>query len=259
MESVTLQKQNGIATITLNRPKRFNSFNREMALRMQAVLEDCGKDETVRAVVITGAGRAFCAGQDIVEITTPELHPGFEAILEEQLPPIILKIRQLEKPVIGAVNGVAAGAGASVALACDVVVASEKASFIQAFSGIGLVPDSGASFLLPRLIGYQKAMALSMLGDKVKATEAERIGMIYKVVGADEFETVIAQLAQRMANMPTAALARTKQLFNETWHNTLEEQIALENKLQIESSETADYAEGVKAFIEKRKPVFKGK
>lgn len=259
MKSVLFNKENGIATITLNRPKSFNSFNRELALGLQAFLDSCTLDDEIRVVVLTGNGRAFCAGQDLVEVTTPELMPGFKVLLEEHFTPVVSKIRNMPKPVIAAVNGVAAGAGANIALACDIVVANEKASFIQAFSGIGLIPDSGGTFFLPRLIGFQKALALSMLGDKVKASEAEQMGMIYKSIPADEFETYIQNLAERMSKMPTKGLALTKQAFNASLNNTFENQTILENKLQIEASETQDYSEGVKAFIEKRKPNFIGK
>ncbi|MEZ4953549.1 MAG: enoyl-CoA hydratase-related protein [Saprospiraceae bacterium] len=259
MDSILLKKQDGVATITLNRPKSFNSFNREMALACQAALDDCAKDETIRCVVMTGEGKAFCAGQDLVEVTSPELHPGFKKILEEHYEPIILKIRNLEKPVIAAVNGVAAGAGANIALACDIVVAHEKASFIQAFSAIGLVPDSGGTFILPRLIGFQKASAIAMLGDKIGAVEAEKMGMIYKVFSEEEYAEKINALANKLANMPTKGLALTKKLFNASMTNDLNAQLNLENKLQIEASETADYTEGVNSFLEKRKPIFIGK
>lgn len=258
METILFTKENGIATITLNRPKSYNSFTREMAFACQKCLDDCAADETVRVVVITGEGKAFCAGQDLVEVTTPELHPGFKKILEEHYSPIIHKIRSLEKPVIAAVNGVAAGAGANIALACDIVVAHEKVSFIQAFSAIGLIPDSGGTYFLPRLIGFQKAMALAMLADKISATEAERMGMIYKVLETETFAEEVEKLANRMANLPTKGLALTKKAFNESLSNTFEQQMELETKLQVEASETDDYFEGVAAFIEKRKPVFKG-
>ncbi|MFT4760082.1 MAG: 2-(1,2-epoxy-1,2-dihydrophenyl)acetyl-CoA isomerase [Saprospiraceae bacterium] len=258
MDTIQFQKQNGIATITLNRPKAYNSFTREMAFACQKCLDDCAADESVRVVVITGEGKAFCAGQDLVEVTTPELHPGFKKILEEHYSPIIQKIRSLEKPVIAAVNGVAAGAGANIALACDIVVAHEKVSFIQAFSAIGLIPDSGGTYFLPRLIGFQKAMALAMLADKISATEAERMGMIYKVFETATFAEEVEKLATRLSKMPTKGLALTKKAFNESLSNTFEEQMALETKLQVEASETDDYFEGVAAFIEKRKPNFKG-
>ena len=258
MNSILLTKQSAVGTITFNRPKSYNSFNREMALACQAALDDCANDGNIRCVVITGEGKAFCAGQDLVEVTTPELHPGFKKILEDHYCPIILKIREMGKPVIAAVNGVAAGAGANIALACDIVVAHEKASFIQAFSAIGLVPDSGGTYILPRLIGFQKALAISMLGDKIGAAEAERMGMIYKIFSDEEFSENTNTLATKLANMPTKGLALTKELFNASMSNDLNTQLELENKHQIEASETMDYAEGVNAFLEKRKPIFIG-
>jgi len=259
MSSIELKIENKIAYIKLNRPEVFNSFNREMAIRLQDTLGDCEANNDVRAIVLTGNGKAFCAGQDLKEVTSPELNPGFKKILEEHYNPIILRIRNIEKPIIGAVNGVAAGAGANIALACDVVIANENASFIQAFSLIGLIPDSAGTFFLPRLIGFQKASALAMLGDKVSAKEAERLGMIYKYVPSDAFEDTINKIALKMANMPTKALGLIKKTFNESLTNNLEEQLALESKCQIEAASSEDYTEGVAAFIEKRKPNFKGK
>ncbi len=259
MSTLLFDQQNGVAKITLNRPKAYNSFNKDLAFSLQAALDKCAADESIRAVILTGAGKAFCAGQDLGEVSTPELMPGFKVLLEEHYRPVVLKIRNLEKPVIAAVNGVAAGAGANIALACDIVVASEKASFIQAFSGIGLIPDSGGTFFLPRLIGFQKALALAMLGDKISATEAEQMGMIYKVFSVEDFEEQVNQLANRLAKMPTKGLALTKKAFNSSLTNSLEEQLSVENAAQIEASETEDYEEGVQAFLGKRKPNFKGK
>ncbi|NQY29108.1 MAG: enoyl-CoA hydratase/isomerase family protein [Flavobacteriaceae bacterium] len=259
MSSIELKIENKVAFIALNRPEVFNSFNREMALNLQGILDDCEKNNDVRAIVLTGNGKAFCAGQDLKEVTSPELNPGFKAILEEHYNPIIERIRAIEKPIIGAVNGVAAGAGANIALACDIVVASEKASFIQAFSKIGLIPDSAGTFFLPRLIGFQKASALMMTGDKVDAVEAERIGMIYKYFSADTFEDEVNKLAVKMANMPTKGLGLTKRVLNASLMNNLKEQLALESKYQIEAAQTEDYSEGVNAFMEKRKPNFQGK
>tara|TARA_R110000868_G_scaffold196650_1_gene442648 strand:+ start:27673 stop:28455 length:783 start_codon:yes stop_codon:yes gene_type:complete len=258
-ESILLKIENRVAYITLNRPEVFNSFNREMALKLQDILDDCKTNNTVRAIVLTGNGKAFCAGQDLKEVTSPELNPGFKKILDEHYNPIILKIRTIEKPVIAAVNGVAAGAGANIALACDIVLANENANFIQAFSLIGLIPDSGGTFFLPRLIGFQKAIALAMLGDKISAEEAEKMGMIYKMISSERFEEEVQKTAIKMAEMPTKALGLIKRLFNQSLTNNLESQLTLESKLQIEAAQTDDYAEGVVAFIEKRKPNFKGK
>ncbi len=256
--SIELKIENNVAWISLNRPEVFNSFNREMAFLLQKILDNCENDSNVRAIVITGNGKAFCAGQDLKEVTDPELNPGFRKILEEHYNPIIQKIRNIEKPIIGAVNGVAAGAGANIALACDIVVAADHASFIQAFSKIGLIPDSAGTFFLPRLIGFQKATALMMLGDKVSAEEALNMGMIYKIYPSSFFEEEVMTLATTLAQMPTKALGLTKRLLNQSMTNNLDQQLALESDLQIEASSSDDYKEGVTAFVEKRKPVFKG-
>ena len=257
--SILLKIENKIAFITLNRPEVFNSFNREMALSLQKNLDDCESNPDVRAIVLTGNGKAFCAGQDLKEVTSPELNPGFKKILEEHYNPIITRIRSIKKPIIGAINGVAAGAGANIALACDVVVAHEKVSFIQAFSLIGLIPDSAGTYFLPRLIGFQKAQALAMLGEKISAEDAEKMGMIYKVIPFENFENDVNQLASKLAKMPTKALGMIKELFNKSMTNNLEDQLVLESKLQIEAAQSEDYAEGVAEFIEKRQPNFKGK
>lgn len=257
--SILIKIENQVAYITLNRPDVFNSFNREMALLLQSILEDCEYNNEVRSIVITGNGKAFCAGQDLKEVTSSELNPGFKKILEEHYNPIITRIKSINKPIIAAVNGVAAGAGANIALSCDLVVASNKASFIQAFSKIGLIPDSGGTFFLPRLIGFQKATALMMLGDKVTAEEAEELGMIFKVISSESFNEEVEKLAVKLANMPTKALGLIKELLNKSITNTLEQQLELEGKLQIEAALSEDYTEGVNAFMEKRKPIFKGK
>ncbi len=254
---ILTEKMEGVLKITLNRPEKYNSFVREMALDLQGVLKEAANDESVRCVYLTGNGKAFCAGQDLAEATDPE-GPELTKIVTEHYNPIIIEMRTLEKPIVCAVNGVAAGAGANIALAGDVVVAVESASFIQAFSKIGLIPDSGGTYALPRLIGFQKASALMMLGDKVSASEAEKMGMLYRVFPEESFAEAAMQIAQTLSQMPTLALARTKMLLNASSQNNLEEQLALEDEYQTECGQSYDYAEGTKAFLEKRKPRFKG-
>ncbi len=257
MSSINLEIKDSIAFITLNRPEKFNAFNREMALLLQERLSECEVDKQIRCVYITGAGKAFCAGQDLAEVTDPN-GPGMGRILSEHYNPIISKIRTLSKPVVAAVNGVAAGAGANIALSCDVVIAAQSASFMQAFSKIGLIPDSGGTFFLPRLIGFQKASALMMLGDKISAEEAEHIGMIYKYFPDAAFKDETEKIALSLASLPTAGLAYTKHALNTSLGQTLEQQLETEDKLQQKAALTKDFAEGVSAFLEKRKAIFKG-
>lgn len=258
MSSILFEIKNSIAYITLNRPDKFNSFNREMALLLQNRLDECASLHEIRCVYITGAGKAFCAGQDIGELVGED-KIELAQILSEHYNPIVKRLRNLPKPVIAAVNGVAAGAGANIALCCDIVVAAESATFIQAFSKIGLIPDSGGTFTLPRLIGWQKASALMMTGDKVSASEAERFGMIYKVFAADLFEEESKKIAQTLANMPTKGLAYTKHVLNYSFNNSWEEQLELEDQFQQKAALTEDYQEGINAFLEKRSANFKGK
>ncbi|MBS1511170.1 MAG: enoyl-CoA hydratase/isomerase family protein [Bacteroidetes bacterium] len=257
MSSVLFEIKNSVAYITLNRPEKFNSFNREMALRMQAHLDECASVQDVRCVYITGAGKAFCAGQDISELVG-EHKIELKQILSEHYNPIVKKIRNLPKPVVAAVNGVAAGAGANIALCCDVVLASSTASFIQAFSKIGLIPDNGGTFTLPRLIGWQKASAIMMTGDKVSAAEAEHMGMVYKVFEAMLFDEESKKVAENLAQMPTKGLAYTKHALNHSFTNSWEEQLLLEDEYQQKAALTADYQEGINAFLEKRTASFKG-
>lgn len=257
MSSILFEISHGVAYITLNRPDKFNSFNREMALQMQARLDEAGSLHEVRAVYITGAGKAFCAGQDISELVGDD-KIEIKQILSEHYNPIVKRIRNIPKPVIAAVNGVAAGAGANIALCCDIVVASEAASFIQAFSKIGLIPDSGGTFTLPRLIGWQKASAIMMTGDKISAHAAEKMGMIYAVYNNSGFEEESKKLAQSLAQMPTKGLAYTKHALNHSFSNSWEEQLLLEDEYQQKAALTTDYSEGISAFLEKRSPLFKG-
>lgn len=257
MTPILFEIKNSIAFITLNRPEKYNAFNREMAFALQERLDECEKNISVRCVYITGAGKAFSAGQDLSEVADPD-GPGMQNILSEHYNPIISKIRKLNKPVIAAVNGVAAGAGANIALCCDIVIAAQSASFIQAFSKIGLIPDSGGSYFLPRLIGFQKASALMMLGDKISAEEASKMGMIYTFFSDETFFFETEKIATMLAEMPTKGLAFTKQALNLSMQQSLDMQLQSEDELQQKAAATNDFQEGVEAFLQKRKPEFKG-
>ena len=258
MSVLITEIDNGVLYITLNRPDKYNSGTQEMAFAFHKALDKARDNDDVRAVYITGAGKAFCAGQDLGEIVDPN-GPELPSIVKDHYNPTVERIRKLNKPVVAAVNGVAAGAGANIALACDVVVASEGASFIQAFSKIGLIPDSGGTYTLPRLIGLQRASALMMLGDKVSAADALQMGMLYKVFPIDTFVEESKKIVHKLAKMPTKALGMTKILLNESIKNSLKQQLELEGRYQELASHSEDYKEGVDAFLEKRKPTFKGK
>jgi len=247
----------GVGKITLNRPDKYHSFVRKMALQLQSALDKCSEDKSVRSILITATGKAFCAGQDLGEATDPN-GPNLTQMVQEHYNPIIRKIRNIEKPVVAAVNGVAAGAGASIALCCDIVVATESATFIQAFSKIGLIPDSGGTFFLPRLVGMQKAAALMMTAEPISAKDAEAMGMIYKVFSDESFKEESWKLASKLATMPTTGLGLTKRLLNASYSNNLEQQLDMEDKCQTIAGNTADFKEGIEAFFEKRKPNFKG-
>lgn len=257
MAFILSEQKEGLLIITLNRPDKFNSFNREMALELHAVLDEAAKNKSVRAILLSGEGKAFCAGQDLAEAIDPS-GPGIKKIVEEHYNPIILKIKQLDKPVIAVLNGVAAGAGANIALACDIVLAAKSASFIQAFSKIGLIPDSGGTFTLPRMVGLQLASALMITGDKLSADDARSFGLVYKVLDDAEVMEKAIEFATNISLMPTKAIALTKKLLNDSYKNTLEQQLNLERDFQVEATKTLDYEEGVRAFLEKRKANFKG-
>jgi 2-(1,2-epoxy-1,2-dihydrophenyl)acetyl-CoA isomerase len=260
-QHLLVDQRDGVMSITLNRPEVLNSFNRRMADELVAALQEAADDATVRAVLLTGSGRGFCAGQDLAEVLPREGRPAPDLgdVVRLQYNPIIRAIRLLEKPVVCAVNGVAAGAGANIALACDVTVAAEGVSFIQSFTKIGLIPDSGGTCILPRVVGLQRAAALTMLGDKLTAEKALEWGAIYDCVAPARLLEVARELATRLAAMPTRALGLTKRGFNAGFSNALDTQLELEEELQREAGRTHDYAEGVRAFSEKRQPRFEGR
>lgn len=257
MNSILTEEKNNVLVVTLNRPEKLNCFNREMALQLINVLDKAENNNNIRAIIITGMGKAFCAGQDLSEAIDPN-GPGIKKIVGEHYNPIILKIRSIEKPIIAVINGVAAGAGANIALACDIIYASKSASFIQAFSKIGLIPDSGGTYTLPRLVGFNLASALMISGDKLSADDAKNFGIVYKVFDEENLMELSIASAIKIAAMPTKAIGLTKRLLNKTYSNSLEQQLLLEKNLQIEAANTSDYKEGVNAFLEKRSPYFKG-
>ena len=257
MSHIEINIEDQVCIIKLNRPEVFNSFNKEMAFELQEILDICEKNPAVRSILLTGEGKAFCAGQDLQELTAPD-GPKLSDIVREHYNPIIKRIRSIEKPIVCAVNGVAAGAGANIALACDITIAGESVAFIQAFSKIGLIPDSGGTFFLPRSIGMQKATALMMLADKVMAADAEKMGMIYKVCADESLMEETIKVAKKLAALPTIGLGLTKRALNKSITNDLTAQLALEDALQTAAGKTYDYNEGVAAFLEKRKPKFKG-
>ncbi len=257
MNSILTEEKNNVLVVTLNRPEKLNCFNREMALQLISVLDKAENNNNIRAIIITGMGKAFCAGQDLSEAIDPN-GPGIKKIVGEHYNPIILKIRSIEKPIIAVINGVAAGAGANIALACDIIYASKSASFIQAFSKIGLIPDSGGTYTLPRLVGFNLASALMISGDKLSADDAKNFGIVYKVFDEENLMELSIASAIKIAAMPTKAIGLTKRLLNKTYSNSLEQQLVLEKNLQIEAANTLDYKEGVNAFLEKRNPNFKG-
>jgi 2-(1,2-epoxy-1,2-dihydrophenyl)acetyl-CoA isomerase len=252
---------NNTAIITLNRPNVLNSINKSLGEEFKDILKVVDNDENIRAILITGNGKGFCAGQDLEEAIEITNQPSNELsnLVRDVYNPLIKSIRSIEKPIVCAVNGVAAGAGANIALACDIVIASEKATFIQAFSKIGLIPDSGGTYFLPRLIGSANAMAYMMLGNNISAKEAYNVGMIYKLFPHDSYLSEAKSIAFYLASQPTKALGLIKQLLKKTYENSLEQQLELEAEMQSIASNTLDYKEGVTAFLEKRKPNFKGK
>jgi 2-(1,2-epoxy-1,2-dihydrophenyl)acetyl-CoA isomerase len=260
-QTILFEVANGVARLTLNRPDRLNSFNVQMHGEVKDALSQLKNNSEARVLVFTGAGRGFCAGQDLGDRAVA---PGGQGVdlgdsIENYYKPLVLTLRNLPMPVIGAINGVAAGAGANLALACDLIVASKSASFVQAFSKLGLVPDSGGTWFLPRLVGNARAMGLALLGDKLPAEQAAQWGLIWRCVEDAEFKNTVDQLATQLAAAPTRGLARTKQAIYESWSHTLEQQLDQERDFQRELGRSQDYAEGVAAFTEKRTPKFTGR
>ena len=261
-ETILYEVKDAVCTITLNRTAAYNACNEAMTADLAAALEACEQDQAVRAVVITGAGKAFCSGQDLKDLQA-QYAGGRVAYLGGRLRrdynPVILKIRNLEKPVVAAVNGVAAGAGCSLALAADLRVMAESASLIEVFVNVGLVPDCGSTLFLPRLVGMSKALELCFTGDKVSAEEALRLGLANRVAPDDRLMAETYRLAGRLASLPTRAIGLTKRLLNQSFDNTLEQQLEAEAAMQEIADQTADHLEGLRAFIEKRKPAFQGR
>jgi 2-(1,2-epoxy-1,2-dihydrophenyl)acetyl-CoA isomerase len=258
---IRVESDDAVARIILNRPDVLNSVNLEMARELQDALDAAGRDERVRAILLSAAGRAFCAGQDLAAVP---LDADMDKLVlgdtvRAQYNPLILGLRELEKPIVCAVNGVAAGAGASIAFACDVVIASTEASFALSFCRIGLIPDSGATYTVPRLAGVGRAAAICLLGERFSAAQAREWGLIWDTCPAAELEDRTLTIARTLAALPTRALALTKQALNSSMSNGLREQLELEADLQTEAGHTADFLEGVRAFREKRKPVFQGR
>ncbi|MRI33622.1 2-(1,2-epoxy-1,2-dihydrophenyl)acetyl-CoA isomerase [Endozoicomonas sp. OPT23] len=259
-ETIVYEVTRGVALLTLNRPETLNSFNTLMHEEVRRALSDARDNTEVRCLVITGTGRGFSAGQDLNDrsVKAADEVPDLGESVEKNYNPLIRNIMTLEKPVIAAVNGVAAGAGASIALACDIVIAAESASFVQAFCKIGLVPDSAGTWNLPRMLGLPRAKALAMLGNKLSAEQAEQWGMIWQCVGDDELMPETIHMAEHLANQPTLGLGMTKKLLNESFSNSLHHQLELEKDAMRKLGQSHDYREGVAAFMEKRKPVFRG-
>lgn len=259
--TVLVERSEGVAQVVLNRPAVLNSVNAEMAAELLSALHAAAGDSEIRCVVLTGSGRAFCAGQDLADLDTGSKDPAVEvrAVLRDRLAPLVTVISEMDKPVVAAVNGVAAGAGASLALCCDLVVAKSSSVFIQSFIQVGLIPDGGATYYLPRLIGPLKARELAFLGDKVPAERAHEIGLVSRIFTEENFESEVALLCQDLAARPTRALALTKRALASSFNNSLAAQLALEEELQVQAASTADYAEGVRAFLEKRKAKFQGR
>lgn len=258
---ILVERANGVERLTLNRPDVLNAFHLEMARELQGALDVAAAAPEVRAILLTGAGRGFCAGQDLASVpfAPDQPMPDLGGFVEAQYNPLVTRLRAIEKPIVCAVNGVAAGAGANLAFACDIVLAAKDANFIQSFTRIGLVPDTAGSFWLPRLVGQARAAGLIMLGEKLSAIQAREWGLIWEVCESIELMARAVSLAEQLATQPTKALGLAKRMLNASWSNDLEAQLAVEAELQREAGNSADFREGVQAFLEKRRPVFTGR
>lgn len=256
-ETIRYEVEDGVAKITMNRPEKFNAFTGRMHSEIISALKQAGKDDLVRCLVLTGAGKAFNAGQDLADVQGENV--DFGGLLRNGYNPMILQLQSMEKPIIAAVNGVAAGAGMSIALACDLRLVSEKASFVNVFVNIGLVPDSGGCYFLPRIVGIGKALELAMTGEKVSAEEAYRIGLASKVFPHESFENDVMAYASKLAKMPTKGIGLIKRTLYKGMSMSLEQTLEYEAYVQEIAGHTEDYKEGVQAFFEKRPPVFRGK
>lgn len=255
-----VEQADGVLTLTLHRPDVLNSFNQAMAQALQGALQQAADDATVRAVVLTGAGRGFCAGQDLAEALPQDGQPlpDIGAVVRASYNPIIRAIRTLEKPVLCAVNGIAAGAGANLAFACDLTIAAEDASFVESFAKLGLIPDTSGTFFVPRLAGVQRATGMFFLAEKIPARQAKEWGLIWDVVPAADLRATVQALAHRLATQATRGFGLTKRALNASFANSLEAQLEVEARAMDEAGRTADYEEGVRAFLEKRTPVYRG-
>ena len=257
--TILSQREGAIVRLTLNRPDRLNSLTLTMLGELSDALSDLDGDDEVRAVILTGTGRGFCAGQDLTDHAAIDDTRAVRSIVERHYNPVVRQIRALRQPVIAAVNGIAAGAGCSLALACDIAIATASAKFNSAFVNIGLVPDAGGSYFLPRLVGQARALGLALLGETIEAKTAAEWGLIWKAVPDADFTAEVDALARRFAEMPTTAIGLIKQAINLSGHHSLEQQLATEAELQAQAAETEDYQEGRAAFLEKRKPRFFGR
>ncbi|MGE8205038.1 enoyl-CoA hydratase-related protein [Heyndrickxia sp. NPDC080065] len=254
-ETVVYEVKNRVAWLTLNRPEKLNAFNEQMKIEVKEALKEAAKNTEVRSIVITGAGRAFCAGQDLQSVKEDT---DYGDLLRKYYNPMVQQMASIEKPIIAAINGTAAGAGLSLALACDFRLASEKSSYIEAFIHVGLVPDSGNMYYLPRIVGHAKALELAILGEKISANEAKNVGLVTQVISVESWDEEVTAFAEKLASMPTKTIGLIKRYLNQSWDSNLQEVLEKEAYAQKIAGQSSDHKEGIAAFLEKRKPLFKG-